>query len=164
MKEFLYLSAGVALLAGCSGSKVPDAPVLYRNAQYNLTFSLTTDWSGYSVLTQRWEGQAYLPAVDQSAVIESGPVIVLRHPRWSAGKRYQDIPVLVFTRNQWEAHDQGRFSIGAGGIEEEIAHNREYVFAISSRFNANDSVEGWKEASDVVARNQAANAPALHPH
>jgi hypothetical protein len=44
---------------------------------------------------------------------------------------------------------------------DEIAHNDKYVFAISSRFNANDSVKRWKEADDIVTRNRAVNAPHL---
>jgi hypothetical protein len=36
------------------------------------------------------------------------------------------------------------------------AHNSKYVFAISSRYNANDSVKGRKETSDIIERNRAA--------
>jgi len=86
-------------------------------------------------------------------------VIVLRHSRWKNSDQYQDIPIQVLTRRQWEADREGRFSIGAGGYDVEIGHNSEYVFAISSRFNAGDSVKGWKEATDIVERNRAANAP-----
>jgi hypothetical protein len=85
----------------------------------------------------------------------------LRHPEWNASEIYQDIPVLVVTRRQWALERQGGFSIGAGGCEYEIEHNSQYVFAISSRFNANDSVKGWKEADNIVRWNMAANAPHL---
>ncbi len=162
------------------------AQVLYHNARYNFTFSLPASWRGYSVLAQQWEGQTYMPAAirerasmisaslicvdmassarDEVVVTEHGPIIVLRHPQWKASDPYQDIHILVFTRSQWEAHHQGRFGgIGAGGVEEEIGHNSKYVFAISSRFNAADSVKGWKEATDIVGRHMAANAPRLHP-
>jgi hypothetical protein len=90
-------------------------------------------------------------------------MIVLRHPQWTTSNPYQDIPILVFTRNQWEADKQGRFAIGAGGFDEEIGHNSKYVFAISSRFNAADAVKGWKEATETVERNRAASEPHLHP-
>jgi len=137
--------------------------VFYHNVQYDFTFFLPAIWQGYSVLVQQWEGRTYLAAADKVVVTEHGPVIVLRHPQWKAGDHYQDIPIEVFTRSQWEAYHQGRFSIGAGGIEEEIGHNPKYVFATSSRFNADDTVKGWKEADDIVERNRAANAPHLHP-
>src|SRR5205823_5107300 len=146
MKRNLYASIITALLAtGCGSSNVPnhlsDAPVFYHNAQYNFTFLLPESWRGFSVLVPQWEGQTYLAAADKVAVTEHGPVIVLRHPLWQTSVHYQDIPILVFTRKQWEAHHQGRFSIGAGGVDEEIGHNLKYVFAISSRFNADDSVK-----------------------
>ena len=49
------------------------------------------------------------------------------------------------------------------GVEDEIGHNPKYVFEVSSRFNADDSVKGWKEAADIVSRNMAANRPHLEP-
>lgn len=41
---------------------------------------------------------------------------------------------------------------GGGGVDEEINHNAKCVFAISSRYSADDSVKGWKETSDAVER------------
>jgi len=58
---------------------------------------------------------------------------------------------------------------GSGGLKLHsshapvLYHNAKYVFAISSRFNADDSVKGWKEATEIVGRNGAANAPHLYP-
>ena len=93
-----------------------------------------------------------------------GPIIVLRHPQWKADDPRQDIPIMVFTRSQWEAcgHD-GRFFPYAGGVIYEMRHNRKYVFGIYSRYNAADSVKGWKEAAGIVEWNRAAGAPHLHP-
>jgi hypothetical protein len=167
MKSRLYTSAITALLlAGCESLNTPkhpsDLPVRYHNAQYEFTFFLPASWKRYSILTQQWEGHTYSAAVDKEAAIESGPIIVLRDPKWKADDPYQDIPILVFTRSQWEADKQGKFSIGAGGIEQEVGHNRKYAFAIHSRFNWTES-NGWKEASDIVGLNQAVNGPHLHP-
>ncbi len=139
-----------------------DLPVLYRNAQLDFTFCLPARWRGYSVLIQQWQGQTYVPAADQIVVVENGPMIVLRHPQWKADDACQDIPILVFTRRQWEAMHEGKFSVGAGGLWEEIMHNSKYAFAVSSRFNLDDGLKGWKEATDAVKRNRAANAPPLY--
>lgn len=140
-----------------------DARILYHNAEYDFTFTLPASWSGYSVLVQQWEGQSYLAAADNAVVTEHGPVIVLRHPQWTAEDHYQDIPIQVFTRSQWEDHHLGKFSIGAGGFQDEIGQNPKYVFAISSRFNADDSVKGWQEATEIVGENQAATVSRLYP-
>jgi hypothetical protein len=167
MKRLLYISTVVCLLAiGCSTSDLPnrlsDLPVLYHNTRYNFTFCLPTSWQGYSVLIQQWQGETYSPVRDAAAMTEHGPAIVLRNPNWKADAPCLDIPIMVFSRSQWQAEHQGKFSVGAGGIEEEITHTSKYVFAISSRFNADDSVGAWKEASEVVEHNQAANAPHLY--
>ena len=167
MKRCLYISTFVAFLAvGCRTSNVPhqlsDLPIRYHNAQYNFTFCLPAGWQTYSVLIQSWEGETYSPARDALVVAERGPVIVLRNPKWKTDAPCQDIPIMVFSRSQWQAEHQGKFSVGAGGVDEEITHTSKYVFAISSRFNAADSVGAWKEASEVVERNQAAHATHLY--
>ncbi len=153
-----FASMIVVLLAGCCGGlKGPErasaAAVVYHNARYDLRFSLPASWRGHGVLVQEWKGQSYFVAVDKSVVIERGPVIVLRHPQWRAEERYQDIPILVFTHGQWEARRKGGFCVGVGGVEYEVGRTDRYVFAISSRFNADDSVKGWSEAGEILERN-----------
>ena len=138
-------------------------PVLYRNTQYDFTFFLPASWQGYSVLAQQWDGETSLPAVDRTAIVEHGPMIVLRHPQWKPDDRYQDIWVLVFTRRQWDAEHHSKFVVGVGGMDEEIAYNPNYVFAISSRFIVDESVEGWEEALHIVEQNRHVNGPHLYP-
>jgi hypothetical protein len=159
MQKLLFASTIAALLTcGCGHVNVPPgssgAHVVYHNEQFDLTFSLPASWQGYSVLVQQWEGHA---------APECGPMIILRHPLWKTSDPYQDIPILVFTSSQWEANRGAGLCIGAGGLEYEIGHNRKYAFAISSRFNADDSVKEWREATDAVERNMAANPPRLYP-
>jgi hypothetical protein len=167
MKKFFFIWATAALIViGCQSrheaSHRSEFPVRYHNQLYGLTFRLPASWQGFTVLTQQWEGISYIPTKDITEVTEQGPLIVLRHPRWTARDPYQDIPIFVFTRNQWESDKLGRFAIGAGGFDEEIGHNSKFVFAISSRFNGDDSLNGWREASDAVERNRAA-MPHLYP-
>jgi hypothetical protein len=162
MKKGFYVPAVVLLLAaGCTDLHVSrhpaDLPVLYYNSQYNFTFWLPASWHSHSELIQQWEGDTHLPAEK-----ERGPMIVLRHRHWKADDPYQDIPILVFSRKQWSGMHDGQFFVGVGGVWEEIGHNSHYVFGISSRFNANDAVKGWSEATDAVERNRAAT-PHLYP-
>ena len=157
----------MALLAsGCANAPThPSAlPLCYHNKEYALVFFLPASWQGYSVLLQQWEGISYSPAKDATAVTAQGPMIVLRNPQWKADDPYQDIPIMVFTRSQWDSNKQGRFGIGAGGFDEEMWHNQKYVFGMSSRYNAADDVKGWKEVADIVEQNHAAhNMPRLYP-
>jgi hypothetical protein len=166
MNRFTCASAITALLVagcGCLSDPPSNASLRYRSPLYDITFSLPPGWQGYSVMTQTWGGQTYSPATDSLVATERGPMIVLRHPQWKAGAPYQDIPVLVFTREQWAAYRQGRFEVGAGGFQFEIGHNLKFVFTISTRYNADDSVQGWKQVDEIVERNRAANAPSLFP-
>jgi hypothetical protein len=165
MKQVVCGTIITALLAaGCGGTHLPaqqvDSPLTYHDATYGLEFSLPGDWRGYSVLSQQWEAQKYNQDRDAAVFVGRGPIIVLRHPLWRVDDRYQDIPILVFTREQWDADRKGDLTIFAGGIESEICHNTRYVFATNSRFNADDSVKQSREAGETVARNATA-APHL---
>src|SRR6185295_7330511 len=137
-----------------------DLPIRYHNAKYGFTFFLPASWKGYSVLIQQWESE--LRSADYQTVIgmEHGPMIVLRNPQWKASEPNQDIPIVVFTRSQWELEIKERINIGAGGSEKEIAHNAKYVFAISTRFDWGE-LKGFQEAGRIVDYNQAANEPHL---
>ncbi len=153
-------------LMGCSSFQHHPAglPIRYHNAQYQLTFYLPDAWRGYSVLTNYWDGQAYSPVQDKIIELASGPIIVLRNPLWKTNDPYQDIPIYVFTRRQWDDIHLGKYdAAGAGGLIEELWHNDEYVFGIHSRtFGFNDELEAWRETEDIVNRNSAIHYPAVH--
>ncbi len=164
MKRKLILCLAFVLgggLFGCS-TNTPNhsagLPLRYHNAQYDFTFFLPTSWKGYSVLIQQWNGETYFPATDRTAITERGQTITLRNPHWTAGNPYQDIPIDIFTRNQWDALHHGKFwpSLYAGGVMGEIWHNTKYVFAMNNRYSWRE-VEGVKEAVDIVEQNCAAN-------
>ena len=161
MRKLLQLSIIATLLAtGCRSLDAPEhpcrLPLHYHEAQYGLTFNLPASWQGYSVIIQKWDGYP--------STIDHGPIIMLRHPQWRAAKPYQDIPIMVFTRSQWEAQEQGKFFPYAGGVISEMWHNRKYVFGVYSRYNAYDEVRGWKEADDIINQTRAAHTePHLYP-
>ena len=171
VRKFSQLAIIVVLLfTGCSSprasNRLSGLPLCYRNEQYEFTFFLPISWRGYSVLVQQWDSASYRPAADELVVMGHGPMITLRSPQWRANAPSQDIPILVFTRAQWDALHRGKLwpSHYAGGFMREMWHTREYVFGLSSRYNAADDVQGWKEVGDVVELNEAANRmPHLYP-
>jgi hypothetical protein len=141
-------------------------PVRYLNERYDLTFCLPTGWRGYSVSVQQLEDVRYSLAEDRQVIVGHTPMITLRHPQWQARAPYQDIPILVFTRAQWDALHHGELwpSLFAGGVIMELWHSQRFVFAISSRYNAADEVRGWKEVAEIVEQNCAASKmPRLYP-
>jgi hypothetical protein len=153
----------VALVAsGCGGmnasKQTAGLSVRYENAEYGLTFLLPESWRGYSVSVWQWDGEKYSAAADKLVVVGHGPMITLRHPRWQTNVPRQDIPILVFTRAQWDELHRGNLwpSLYAGGVMNEMWHNQKHVFAMSSRYNVGE-LYGTKEVAEVVERNCAMN-------
>jgi len=167
MKKFLYGIALAVMLTGCRTANVShptsNAPIIYHNAQYGLTFSLPADWRGYSVLTNEWVGQQSDDKTGEIIRTEHGPKIILRHPQWTASDPHQDIPISIFTRAQWEDVHEEILVTSAGGIDFDISHNRNYVFTVHSRFNWNE-LTGWEEAQKIVATNCMIAGPTLYEH
>jgi hypothetical protein len=153
------------LIAGCAGWKKTGEvteSIVYRNEGLGLSFTLAEDWRGYSVLMQRWQAAVHNDD-GENIGSENGPEIVVRHPQWRPDDRWQDIPILVFTRRQWADEHAGQFFPYAGGMIYELGHNDRYVFGIYSRFNADDSVKGAAEAGEIAQRNLGANTSPLYP-
>jgi hypothetical protein len=159
----------ITVLAGCRSANLSthpdDAPVVFNNPKFELRFLLPSNWRGYSVLMEQWDNKNYEASADKWRISEHGPIITLRHPNWRLDDPRQDIPILVFTRGQWSALNQGKLwpSKYAGGVFDELSHSRTYVFAISSRYNW-DELKGSMEAACVVERNRAIAPPQLYPH
>lgn len=109
-----------------------STPVVYRNTQFGFTFTLPASWSGYSIVTSSWVGND----VTTGQVVATGPIISIRHPLWTPQNPRQDIPIMVFTLNQWNMLQQGKFHIGAAPIgPTELGRNSNYVFALPARYN-----------------------------
>lgn len=114
-----------------AGQSAQDS-VVYKDSQYGFSFSLPASWQGYSIVTDKWEG---LPIGGDQAV-ETGPMISLRHPLWTAEDPRQDIPIMIFTLDQWKSLKDEKFHIGAAPIgPSELGRNNEYVFALPARYN-----------------------------
>lgn len=111
------------------------------------------------VVIQHWGGEAYLPDKDKDVELAEGPIIILRNPLWKTDDLYQDIPVYVFTRRQWDDMHHGKYdAAGAGGIIEELWHNDQYVFGMHSRtFGYNEDLKDWRKTEDIVDQNCAAH-------
>jgi hypothetical protein len=120
----------------------PEAPAVevsssleYRNTTYGFSVALPTSWAGYSVTIDRWTGDE---AGDQLGDVHftDGPVVSIHHPTWTVAGSYQDIPIMVFTLDQWTALQENKFHIGAAPIgPSELARNAYYVFALPARYN-----------------------------
>lgn len=136
------------------GDYEPSETVKYQNIIYGFNLSLPQSWSGYSVIDDRWEG---FSAENPQETIETGPIVSIRHPQWTVEKPRQDIPIMIFTINQWQMLQEDKFHIGAAPIRpKELGRNFQYVFALPARYNYAFPT-GYEEVEDII------NGGALQP-
>lgn len=131
-----------------SSSRAPAASVVYENKEYGLRVALPEDWKGYQVLTQQWA--AFKVSDPGAGNTVFGPEIVLRSPKWTQAKPYQDIPIMIFSPEHWQQLNQDVIHIGAAPIgPRELARNARYVFALPARYNF-AFPEGYEEVEKII--------------
>lgn len=130
--------------------KLTDS-ILYENTDYGFTFALPNSWKGYEIVSDTWEGISN--DQQQNAIIENGPLLSIRHPEWTEDKPRQDIPIMVFTLNQWSSLEKEEFHIGAAPIGPRLlGQNNQYVFALPARYNY-AFPEGYEEVEKILEAN-----------
>ncbi len=138
-----------------TSSPTPSATALeYTNSQYGFTFTLPNDWKGYKVIAGTWTGTTENPATPSTVYPPvHGPEITIRNPQWTEASNWQDIPILVFTPDQWAAVMDETLSMGAAPIPPtELGHNANYVFALPARYNYAYPT-GWQEVETILQGN-----------
>ena len=151
-----------ALFAGCvqftgklptdvptvSSTEQLEAQIEYRNSELGFAFSLPSSWEGFSIRNSEWEGLKSGDRGDE--VVERGPIISIVHPDSTAQHPRQDIPLMIFTLEQWDYLQDGEWHIGAAPIGPlELGRNSQYVFALPARYNYAFS-EGWEEVEQII--------------
>ena len=123
--------------------------LVYDNKDYGFYFTLPKSWIGYSVIEGKWEGLS----LTESKENQSGPIIYIRHPEWTEKTPRQDIPVMVFTQDQWKSLNNMEFSVGAAPIgPSKLGENTTYVFALPARYNY-EFLTGFEEVEEILENN-----------
>jgi hypothetical protein len=123
--------------------------IVYHEREYGFNFSLPLSWEGYTILSEKWEGLS-LHDSEGEKVVETGPMMIIRHPDWSSENQRQDIPIMIFTIPQWESLRNEEFHIGAAPIgPSELGRNNKYVFALPARYNFAFPT-GYEEVEDIL--------------
>ncbi len=134
------------------GTQHKEGTILYQNAKYGFDFILPAGWQGYKIVDEKWEGRA-ITGPSQGQIISRGPKLSIRHPQWTQAQPRQDIPILVFTLDQWNSLQKEEFSIGAAPIgPKELGRNSKYIFALPARYNFAFPT-GFEEVEDILAAN-----------
>lgn len=124
----------------------------YKNLEYGFSVSLPERWRGYTVTTDKWTGYASGDQLGEVAFTD-GPVVSIHNPKWTKEVMYQDIPVMVFTLDQWNSLQQEKFHIGAAPIgPSELGRNAKYVFALPARYNFAFPL-GYEEVDRIIQGN-----------
>lgn len=89
----------------------------------------------------------------QGKIIETGPLIFLRHPQWTAQNPRQDIPIMIFTLAQWDSLRHEKLSVGAAPVPpKELGRNKKCVFALPARYNF-AFLPGYEEVENILESN-----------
>jgi len=122
----------------------------YHNSDLGFSVSLPPSWKGFTVQNIEWEGLISGDLGDE--VVRRGPLISIVHPKSSVQQSRQDIPIMVFTIEQWDQLQQDEWHIGAAPIGPfELGRNSKYVFALPARYNY-AFLEGWEEVEQILQR------------
>jgi hypothetical protein len=131
----------------------PAKFITYKNKQYGFKFYLPKSWKGYSIIVGKWGGGVHNWDSSKPPKSEEGPMITIRHPHWTQEKRYQDIPIMIFTYPQWDLIDKGDLAVSAAPFGPgEIGRNSRYVFALPPRYNFADAI-GVEEVIAIMRSN-----------
>lgn len=126
------------------------SPTDYKNTKYGFTFSLPKSWEGYTVVEDDWEGFSLSADGNEQVATEYGPLISIRHPDWEYKAPRQDIPIMIFTIEQWNLMQADKFHIGAAPVNpSEIARSKRYVFATPARYNFS-YLTGYEEVDQII--------------
>lgn len=122
--------------------------ITYSNTQYGFDIKLPASWDGYTIQSSKWQGTA-ITGKHQGDVVETGDVISIRHPDWTEENPRQDIPIMVYTLDQWNMVDE-EMAVSAAPIPPmELGRNLRYVFALPARYNYAFPA-GFEEVEDIM--------------
>jgi hypothetical protein len=122
--------APVSMSQGTAQAPRAGKTIVYANHEYGFKFYLPESWRGFTVDEKEWEGD-----IDSSRKTERGPLLLIRHPLDREDNPRQDTPIMVLTHCQWRGLDDNSLLVSAAPYPpEEIARNRQFVFAIPPRF------------------------------
>lgn len=86
-------------------------------------------------------------------VVQTGPMLSIRHPLWTVTSERQDIPILIYTLGQWSSLSKEEFNMGAAPIPpSELGRNAAYVFALPVRYNYAFPT-GYQEVEKILQGN-----------
>jgi len=154
-RKSLYLYLVTFLVAAVSLSACGNPSIdskIYKNTRYGFDFALPESWKGYTIVAAEWKGLGITDS-QSGNIAATGPQISIRHPLWTSQDPRQDIPIMIFTLDQWASLLKDEFRVGAAPIPpSELGRNAKYVFALPARYNFAFPT-GFEEVEDILKGN-----------
>ena len=117
-------------------ANVITSKIYYGDTKYGFVVNLPDSWKGFTTIVNNWTGMSQGATDGVNYISEVGPLILIRNPLWTEKNPRQDIPVMVFTIDQWNRMQSDAFHIGAAPINpSELGRNSKYVFGLPARYN-----------------------------
>ena len=110
---------------------------IYKNDTFGFQMTLSKDWAGYTASTSE---------------VKFGNSITLRHPLWTKENPRMDIPVLIYSVEQWGKWlktDFEGYPTAAPIGPTERGHNDRYVFATAPRYNFS-FLTGFEQVEEIL--------------
>lgn len=117
---------------------------VYKNIEYGFTLNLPKIWEGYL--------ESKTPIKSSNGENILGYTVIIRHPKWKENAQRMDIPIQVFTLDQWkkwEANNFEGYPTAAPIGPTERGRNSQYVFATGPRYNYSFAI-GWEEVDEII--------------
>ena len=125
--------------------------IIYKNTNYGFSFTLPLSWKDYTIVTDKWQGEYVAGSKKDTSI--TGPLIYIRHPKWTSADPRQDIPIMIFTLSQWASIQNEDLAVGAAPIgPTELGRNSKYVFALPARYNYAFPT-GYEEVEEIMNSN-----------
>lgn len=134
---------------------------IYVNNLFGFVIGLPESWKGYAVnhIKEDIYDVTGLPAdagngqgktTINNGVVDSFQLVEIHHPLETAKNPREDMPVMVFTHEQWANIQKGEWSVGAAPIPPTIlGQNSQWIMALPARYNY-DFKPGWEEVDELV--------------
>jgi hypothetical protein len=147
-KEVVTKESSTPASGQTKGATANQDEIIYENTQYGFRFTLPDTWKGYTIVSDEWEGDY---ATDTKKP-QRGPLLSIRHPKWTEQNPRQDIPIMILTSDQWDSLQNDEIHIGAAPINpSELGRNSVYVFALPARYNFSYDT-GYEEVEEILKK------------
>lgn len=151
---FVYQAYAMAQLESIIYTQTPvSQDINYKNDEFGFKLVFPETWRNFSVLKQEWNGQEI-----NGDKKYSGVLVLIKNPKTTQQQAYQDIPIMIFTKDIWAKVDGPNATIAVSAAPigpAKIGENSKYVFATPPRWYGFDDAIGWQEAVEIIKKFKA---------